>query len=55
MMEFDDKYLELIGLYKKLRRDPAEEEQAEKAFSSARKLVQDGKVSEEAREAARYL
>jgi hypothetical protein len=55
MMEFDDKYLELMGLYKKLRRDPSKETQAEKAFQSAQALVQQGKVSEEARETARYI
>lgn len=55
MMEFDDRYLSLMSLYKKLRRDPKKEKEAEKAFETAEALKMAGKVSEEAIETSRYI
>jgi hypothetical protein len=54
-MEFDDRYINLISLYKKLRADPDRGHLAEKAFEASEKLVKENKVSAEAREAARYI
>lgn len=55
MMEFDDRYLALMGLYKKLRIDPAKEAASQKAFQAAAKLLESGSVSPEAQEIARYI
>jgi len=54
-MESDKQYIELIDLYKRLRRDPDKQEQASLAFNTADKLAREGKVSEETLEASRYL
>lgn len=54
-MEFDDKYLNLVSLYKKLRRDPSKSEESAKAFEASEKLKQSGKVSQGAIETARYI
>ena len=55
MMEFDQQYIDLMDLYKRLRLDPNKEPQAERAFSAAVNLVRAGKVSAEAQDASRYL
>lgn len=54
-MEFDDRYLNLVSLYKKFRRDPKKSVEAEKAFEAAEKLKLSGKISEEVLETARYI
>jgi hypothetical protein len=54
-MDFDDRYLSLVGLYKKLRRSPNREEEANKAFEAVESLKRSGKISQEALEIARYI
>lgn len=55
MMDFDDRYIALVGLYKKLRRDPERQEETTKAFEAAESLKRSGKISQEALETARYI
>lgn len=54
-MEFDDKFITLMELYKRLRRDPEKQDMAERAFEGASNLVNSGRVSKEAQEASRYI
>jgi hypothetical protein len=53
-MKNDQKYLELMALYKKVRGNPDKIKQADKVLDAALKLGKSG-VSPDAKEAARYL
>ncbi len=53
-MKNDQKYLELMALYKKVRGNPDKIKQADKVLNAAMKLGKSG-VSSDAKEAARYL
>ena len=53
-MKNDQKYLELMALYKKIRGNLNKTKQADKVLDAALKLGESG-VSADAKEAARYL
>ena len=53
-MKNDQKYLELMTLYKKIRGNPDKTKQADKVLDAALKLGKSG-VSADAKEAARYI
>jgi len=53
--ENDQKYLDLMSLYKKLRRSPKTDAQSQKVLDKALKFSKDNAISPEALEAARYF
>jgi hypothetical protein len=53
-MDKDQKYLDLMSLYKRVRRNPSERDRARDILNTAMKLGKRG-VSPEAKEAARYI
>jgi hypothetical protein len=53
-MEKDQKYLDLMSLYKRVRGNPRERSRAREILNTAMELGKRG-VSSEAKEAARYI
>jgi hypothetical protein len=54
-MKDDQRYLELMALYRRLRLIPGKPSTKEAVLNLALKVKREGQVSEEAKEAAKYL
>jgi hypothetical protein len=55
MTDFDQEFLKIMSLYKRLRLDPEKTKESDQLLVKAGKLRKEGKVSQGTIEAVRYL